>query len=112
MPPAPEPQPPSPAPTAALLELLGRRWALRLLWELRDEPKTFGDLRSRLEMSASVLTQRLADLREAALIEPALEGGYALSAQGRSLLAQLDFIEGWASEWARTWGGVGRRERT
>ena len=36
-------------PIMAALDLLGRRWALRLLWELRDGPRTFRALREKAE---------------------------------------------------------------
>ena len=50
----------------ALLDLLGRRWALRVLWELRDGPVPFRALQQRCDgMSSSVLNQRLAELRAA-----------------------------------------------
>ena len=46
----------------ALLDLLGRRWALRILWELRDETLTFRELRGACDtMSPTVLNQRLAE---------------------------------------------------
>ena len=94
-------------PTVALLELLGRRWALRILWELRDGPLPFGELKQRCDqMSGSVLTQRLHELREARLIEPAPEAGYRLTDPGGSLLAQMRFFDDWASEWAKVWSGA------
>ena len=47
----------------ALLDLLGRRWALRILWELRLEPASFQVLQRRCDsMSTSVLSQRLSEL--------------------------------------------------
>ncbi len=57
-------------PIMAALDLLGRRWTLRVLWELRDgSAATFRELRDRCDkMSTSVLNQRLAELREAGLI--------------------------------------------
>ena len=63
--------PSSTAPSMVeLLELLGRRWALRILWELREGPAAFQALQARCDsMSPSVLSQRLAELREAGLIE-------------------------------------------
>ena len=33
-------------PIMALLDLLGRRWTLRIVWELREEPKRFRELRT------------------------------------------------------------------
>ncbi len=48
----------------ALLDLLGRRWALRVVWELRDGPLVFRALQERCAgMSSSVLNQRLRELR-------------------------------------------------
>jgi DNA-binding HxlR family transcriptional regulator len=53
-------------PIMALLDLLGRRWALRILWELRDGPRTFRALRLACDdASPSVLNARLRELRDA-----------------------------------------------
>jgi DNA-binding HxlR family transcriptional regulator len=52
-------------------------------------------------MSSSVLSQRLADLREAGIVEPdALE----LTAEGAKLLDALGPLDGWAKRWARRAG--------
>jgi DNA-binding HxlR family transcriptional regulator len=92
------------AATTALLDLLGRRWALRILWELRNAPLPFNELKERCDaMSTSVLTQRLTDLGNAGLIERAPEGGYRLTEPGASLLARMRFFDDWAGEWAKTW---------
>jgi DNA-binding HxlR family transcriptional regulator len=87
----------------ALLDLLGRRWALRVIWELRDEPLAFRALQQRCAgMSSSVLNQRLHELRAAEIIE--LGGdGYRLTAEGRRLLDAYTPLEAWAQRWvART----------
>jgi DNA-binding HxlR family transcriptional regulator len=50
----------------ALFDLASRRWTLRVLWELfeADEPLTFRALKARCaDMSSSVLTRRMAELR-------------------------------------------------
>ncbi len=87
-------------PIMALLDLLGRRWALRVVWELRDGPLTFRDLQSRCDgMSSSVLAQRLAELREAGAVE-AGDAGYGLSAEGTELLALYPPLQAWAQRWA------------
>ena len=53
----------------ALLDLLGRRWALRILWELRDEPLRFRELQQACDgLSPSVLNTRLGELREAGIV--------------------------------------------
>ncbi len=89
-------------PIMALLDLLGRRWALRILWELRVNPLTFRGLRASCgEMSPSVLNQRLAELRDAGIVELRGGGGYALTAEGQRLLRELADLDAWAKRWAR-----------
>jgi DNA-binding HxlR family transcriptional regulator len=84
----------------ALLDLLGRRWALRVLWELRDGPvPTFRDLQQRCGgVSSSVLTDRLTDLRTAGILERS-DGGYELTERGRTLLPAVQAMERWAAGW-------------
>jgi DNA-binding HxlR family transcriptional regulator len=88
-------------PQMALLDLLGRRWALRVLWELRDgSALTFRALQERCDgVSSSVLNDRLRELREAGAIEP--EGGYRLTTEGQALLRALEPLDAWAKRWAR-----------
>jgi DNA-binding HxlR family transcriptional regulator len=89
-------------PIMAALDLLGRRWALRVLWELRDGPHSFRGLRERCdEVSPTVLNQRLAELRASGVVAHAAGAGYALSALGESLLAALAPLSDWAARWAR-----------
>ena len=95
-------------PVMALLDLLGRRWALRVIWELRDAPLTFRVLQERCAgMSSSVLSQRLQELREAGVVVPA-DDGYELTGEGRELLALLEPLHGWAERWAGRGKGSGR----
>lgn len=87
-------------PVMALLDLLGRRWTLRLLWELRDGPLRFVALRRAAGgVSQSVLVVRLAELTAAGIVEEA-EDGYALTPRGRTLVSQLLKLDRWAQEWA------------
>lgn len=85
----------------ALLDLLGRRWALRLLWELRDTPATtFRELQHRCgQVSSSVLTDRLTELRAAGIVERG-DTGYHLTAEGRELLPVMLALDKWATRWA------------
>jgi DNA-binding HxlR family transcriptional regulator len=87
-------------PIMALLDLLGRRWALRVLWELREEPApTFRDLQARCGgVSSSVLTDRLRELAEAGIVGHA-DDGYVLTPQGGDLLARLAPLGEWAADW-------------
>src|SRR5271154_4556988 len=66
-------------PVMALLDLLGRRWTLRVLWELRDGPVKFRDLARRADaMSQSVLSRRLNEL-ETACFRSGAERGWRLT---------------------------------
>jgi DNA-binding HxlR family transcriptional regulator len=87
-------------PVMALLDLLGRRWTLRVLWELRDGPLNFRELQARCGVSPSVLNTRLAELRETRLVE-AGESGYALSTLGRELYELFGPINRWAEGWSK-----------
>jgi len=85
----------------ALLDLLGRRWALRIIWELRETPCSFRELQARCEnMSASVLNQRLAELRDADILELG-ERGFALTDEGQKLLDAYPPCQAWAERWAK-----------
>jgi DNA-binding HxlR family transcriptional regulator len=86
----------------ALLDLLGRRWALRVLWELRHEGEpTFRELQARCgNISSSVLSQRLRELREAGIVASEASGGYNLTDEGRGLLEALAPVDAWAKRWA------------
>jgi DNA-binding HxlR family transcriptional regulator len=92
-----------------LLDLLGRRWALRILWELRNGPLNFRELRAACaDMSPSVLNQRLQELREAGIVSLQDSGGYLLSDSGMQLFTALAPLQVWAEGWAAQ---TGRRPR-
>ena len=84
-----------------LLDLLGRRMALRVLWELSiaKGPLTFRALQGAAQTNPSVLNSRLKELRDAQIVEHG-GNGYQLSAIGKSLLVLLLPMHGWADEWA------------
>lgn len=86
---------------AELLDLAGRRWLLRLLWELRGDALAFNELRKRAGgLSQSVLVTRLTELFGAGLVAD-VPGGYQLTASGASLAAELSRLDGWAQGWVR-----------
>lgn len=88
-------------PIMAALDLFGRRWTLRILWELRGAPLTFRALQSACgAIAPSVLNTRLGELREAALVD-ASDDGYALTPHGRSLLDALWPLIEWSETWAK-----------
>jgi DNA-binding HxlR family transcriptional regulator len=85
----------------AALDLLGRRWALRVLWELRGGALSFRALREACDdVSPTVLNTRLAELREAGLVA-STDDGYAATAIGEELSAALAPLSEWAQRWSR-----------
>lgn len=88
-------------PLMAAFDLLGRRWALRILWELRDGPLGARALRSRCSgMSSSVLYERLRELSAARLVEKDPSGDYTLTEVGRTLGSAIAPLDQWARSWA------------
>jgi len=83
----------------AALDLFGRRGALRILWELRgDAPLTFRALAAASELPPGTLNARLKELKATGLL--AANGGYALTALGRDLLAALGPLWTWSEVWS------------
>ena len=82
----------------AALDLLGRRWALRLVWELRRSTLTFSELRRRTGISPSVLSARLEELGRGGVIERDPGRRYRLSGPGRELARILYELNRWAEQ--------------
>ncbi len=89
------------APIMALFDLLGRRWAMGVLWTLCSSgPLTFSELQQRCEtISPAVLNQRLKELQAAKFIEKTGHG-YAATEMGRRVHAHLDPLRLVAGVWA------------
>jgi DNA-binding HxlR family transcriptional regulator len=92
-------------PVENALELLGRRWMLRLVWELRRSSLAFSELRERTGISPSVLSARLAELVDARVVEREPGRRYRLSGNGRELARILYDVNRWAEQ-----AGVSSRE--
>jgi DNA-binding HxlR family transcriptional regulator len=89
-------------PIMALLDLLGRRWTLRVIWELREHPLTSRALRAACdEASPTVLQSRLSQLRKAGLLELVPASGYGLTSMGRGLLENLLPLHRFAERWSK-----------
>jgi DNA-binding HxlR family transcriptional regulator len=89
-------------PIMRLLDLLGRRWVLRILWELRDGPLSSRALRAACDdISPSVLQARLNDLRAAGLVALQAGSGYAMTERARSLTPLLLQLQQWAEAWSK-----------
>jgi DNA-binding HxlR family transcriptional regulator len=82
----------------ALLDLLGRRWALRVIWELRGDPLSFRELQQACGgISPSVLNTRLRELRHAGIVAD----GFMLTKDGAALLEVITPLDAWAVSWAQ-----------
>jgi DNA-binding HxlR family transcriptional regulator len=89
-------------PIMVLLDLLGRRWSLRILWELRGDPLTSRALRAACdEASPTVLQARLSELREAGLVELVPATGYGLTVLGRELHETFLPLHRFAERWSK-----------
>ena len=88
-------------PIMVLLDLLGRRWTLRIVWELREEPRRFRELQDLIGASPTIVNARLAELRTARLVELDDETGYRLTSLGRELLRLFLPLHVWSEKWAK-----------
>jgi len=87
----------------AALDLLGRRWALRVLWELRGGAVGARVLLERCPgLSSSVLYDRLRELTQAGLVTQDPDDRYRLTAVGRSLGTAIEPLDSWSKKWARS----------
>ena len=89
-------------PIMVLLDVLGQRWSLRILWEMRDARLKFRELQERCGgVSPTLLNQRLKQLRAFELID-ADDSGYGLTASGKELGKELARLNQWAERWKET----------
>lgn len=93
-------------PIMVVMDMLGRRWSLRILWFLRNgEKQTSRMIQKACEItSPNVLNSRLKELREAGVVALEDSGGYYLTKEGKQLLLALAPVADWADQWARKIG--------
>jgi DNA-binding HxlR family transcriptional regulator len=84
-----------------LLSLLESRYAIRVLWALRDgHPQTFRLLQDSVGgITPNTLNTRVKELREAGLITHGNEG-YIVTPSGADLLKRLSDLQAFAGKWA------------
>jgi DNA-binding HxlR family transcriptional regulator len=84
-----------------LLSLLESRYAMRVLWALRDgHAQTFRLLQDSVgSITPNTLNTRIKELREAGLMTHGAEG-YAVTAAGADLLKRLGDLQAFATKWA------------
>ena len=85
----------------ALFDLLGRAWAMGVLWQLHDGPFTFRQLQDRCDgISPTLLNRRLKELRATSLVDHG-KGGYQLTELGEALFDLIEPLGSWAKDWAK-----------
>jgi len=97
-------------PVAAFQKMISGKYKLRIVWDLQDGPKRYGEIRSGLlrgasgaEIAPRVLSRELKALTESGLIErrdygvvpPRVE--YRLTRKGRSFVPVIGAIRDWGS---------------
>jgi DNA-binding HxlR family transcriptional regulator len=87
-------------PIMALLDLLGRTWALGIIWQLNQDSATFRELQNRCEqISPSLLNTRLKELKVLKLVE-STANGYKLTVTGQELFSIMSPLGEWSLHWA------------
>ncbi|HCL85659.1 winged helix-turn-helix transcriptional regulator [Pulveribacter sp.] len=84
-----------------LFEKLECRYALRVLWALRDgHPQTFRLLQDSVGgITPNTLNTRIKELREAGLLDHGSDG-YTVTAVGQDLLKRLSDVQAFATRWS------------
>jgi DNA-binding HxlR family transcriptional regulator len=86
----------------AAMDLLGRRWSLRILWELRTDPLGAREVLARCDgLSSSVLYDRFRELTDARLVEQTADSTYRLTSLGHSVGVALEPLDAWSKKWDR-----------
>lgn len=89
------------AAVSQLLRLLESRYAMRVLWALKDgHPQTFRLLQDSVGgITPNTLNTRIKELREAGLMGHG-DDGYMVTASGADLLRRLNDLPAFAARWA------------
>lgn len=91
------------AAVSQLLSLLESRYAMRVLWALKDgHPQTFRLLQDSVGgITPNTLNTRIKELRAAGLMGHG-DDGYIVTASGADLLKRMNEMSAFASRWAVT----------
>ena len=87
-------------PIMALFDLLGRSWALGVIWQLANGPLTFRQIQDKCEqMSPTILNRRIKELVASGFVEKG-DQGYQLTDSGSELFGLLKPLGAWSQDWA------------
>lgn len=86
-----------------LLELLESRYAIRVLWALKDgHPQTFRILQDSIgSITPNTLNTRIKELRAADLLTHGSDG-YTVTTLGADLLKRLNDLQAFATKWSNS----------
>jgi len=85
----------------ALFDLLGRTWAMGVVWQLQNGPYTFRELQEKCEsISPTILNSRIKELRKADIAERTIHG-YQLTEHGHQLIELIRPFGEWSAKWAK-----------
>lgn len=89
-------------PIMALLDLLGRNWAMGIIWYLSEGAAKFRDIQKYCEsISPTTLNTRLKELQQSNLVEKS-DQGYRLTSLGKELFELIEPLGHWARHtWAK-----------
>lgn len=88
-------------PIMALLDLLGRSWAMGIIWHLHSRASTFRKIQEYCEnISPTTLNKRLKELTTAGFVERSIDG-YILTTEGKELYQLIEPLGLWAKKWAK-----------
>jgi DNA-binding HxlR family transcriptional regulator len=88
------------------LDIIGGKWKILIVWELKDGPKRYGELRKLLpKVTHKMLTQQLRELEADEIITrkvypevpPKVE--YSLTLLGKSVIPVIDLLSEWGGEY-------------
>lgn len=89
------------APIMALFDLLGRSWAMGVIWQLQNGPYTFRELQGKCEsISPSILNCRIKEFKKTGIVERTLSG-YQLTTRGKNLIKLIRPFGNWSKDWAK-----------
>ena len=91
----------------AAFEVLGKRWSGLIITALLERPRRFSEITGFVDgLSDRVLSQRLAELEEAGLLERRVDGSkrpvlieYSITEKGAGLRDAFGELQKWADRW-------------
>lgn len=91
------------AAVGQLLELLESRYAIRVMWALKDgHPQTFRILQDSIgTITPNTLNTRIKELRAAGLMTHGTSG-YTLTSLGTDLIKRLNDLQAFATKWTNS----------